>query len=168
MVNSHCADVLKNNILKKRQAKVIQNDMGDDGGFVYADITFLAGSEDVEPAKLCGQYDYLIVDFGQADCVGEYELKMCDRLFLIGDLSLGSFEGSIRAADILGRRYAGKICFMCVFYCKDGISEYRRAAKEPVIIPVDMEPFAISRDTILLMEKLFGEEAYGIGCKMKN
>ena len=168
MVSSHCADALKNNILK-RQAKVIHDDVGNDSMIVYANITFMAGGYEASQTELCVQYDYYIVDFGQMDCVGEYELQYCDRLFLAGDLSLWRFDGSIKSAESLKRRYAGTICFMSAFYSVEGMKAYKKAVKEqPVIIPIDMEPFAISRDTLLLMERLFGEEAYGISSKIKK
>lgn len=59
--------------------------------------------------------------------------------------------------------------FYVSFLFRGGHEGIQKAVKEqPVIIPIDMEPFAISRDTLLLMERLFGEEAYGISSKIKK
>lgn len=64
---------------------------------------------------------------------------------------------SIEAPVRLRRRYGGDICFMSAFYSRAGLRAYRKGTGEsPVIIPVDMEPFAISHDTLVFMERLFG------------
>lgn len=45
--------------------------------------------------------------------------------------------------------------FMSVFYSNEGLRAYKKAAKDrPILIPVDMEPFAISRETLIFMEEL--------------
>lgn len=155
---------MRNKIL--RQAKVIQNESGQVDAVVYANITFLAAGNEAEQLETCWQYDYHIIDFGQADCVGEYELNRCDRCFLIGDLSLWNVEGSIKAACLFKKRYVKDARFLFTFYSKEGINAYKKAVKEPpVIIPVDMEPFSISKDTLIFMEKLFGEEVCGKAVK---
>lgn len=114
-----------------------------------------------ESAVLSGneQYDYILIDLGQADYVGDNILKQCDELFLIGDLSIWHCGESASAKLRMSGRYDGRLQLLAAFYSKTGLREYKKHAKEePVIIPIDMEPFAISRDTIILMERFFGEE----------
>lgn len=140
-----------------RQAKVILNGSGDDTCFTYGNIAFLAGMD--ESAVLSGneQYDCILLDLGQADYVGDNILKQCDELFLIGDLSIWHCGESASARFRMSGRYDGRIHLLAAFYSKTGLREYRKLTEdEPVVIPIDMEPFAISRDTIILMESLFG------------
>lgn len=142
-----------------RQAKVILKGSGDDICFTHGNIAFLAGTD--ESAVLSGneQYDYILLDLGQADYVGDNILKQCDELFLIGDLSIWHCGESASAKYRMSGRYDGRMHFLVAFYSKTGLREYKKHTKEePVIIPIDMEPFAISRDTVILMERFFGEE----------
>ena len=44
---------------------------------------------------------------------------------------------------------------MSVFYSNEGLRAYKKAVKgQPILIPVDMEPFAISRETLIFMEEV--------------
>ena len=136
-----------------RQAQVIHNV----GGVVaeYANITFLAGT-DLVAVRECGHIDYAIMDFGQVDCIDEYTLRQCDRLFLVGDFGLWNYAGSVDVVRLLNRRCEADISVLAAFASAAGLAAYRKAFdKKPIIIPMDTEPFAISRDTLLLMEKLF-------------
>ena len=159
LVSSHITETLiDNNIFPHlmRQAQVIHNV----GGVVaeYAGITFLAGT-DLAAVRECVHFDYAIMDFGQVDCVDEYTLRQLDRLFLVGDFGLWNYAGSVDAVRFLDRRCEADVCVLAAFTSAAGLAAYRKAFdKKPVIIPMDMEPFAISRDTLLLMEKLFKEE----------
>ena len=77
-------DIIKKNIKLTGQAKVIQ---GEEiyAAFIYANITFLAGNDEAAGHAVQEQYDYHIIDFGQADYIRDIRLQGCDRLFLIGD-----------------------------------------------------------------------------------
>lgn len=146
---------IKNNMKSTRQAKVIQDDEKH-AVFTYANITFLAGKDEEAQSMAGGPYDYHIIDFGQADYIEENRLHGCDRFFLIGDLSLCSYESSLDGAYLFRRRSVKDMQFMSVFYSKEGLRAYKKAVGgQPRIIPVDMEPFAISRDMIIFMETLF-------------
>ena len=147
-------DIIKKNIKLTGQAKVIQ---GEEiyAAFIYANITFLAGNDEAAGFAVQEQYDYHIIDFGQADYIGDIRLQGCDRLFLIGDLSLCNYRNSLDAVYLLERRNIRNMQFMSVFYSNEGLRAYKKAAKDrPILIPVDMEPFAISRETLMFMEEL--------------
>lgn len=147
-------NTIRKNIKFTRQARVIQ-DEEIYAAFIYANITFLAGNDEAAGLAVQGQYDYHIIDFGQADYIGDVRLRGCDRLFLIGDLSLCNYKNSLDAVYLLGRRNIRNMQFMSVFYSDEGLRAYKKAAKgQPILIPVDMEPFAISRETLILMEEL--------------
>ena len=93
------------------------------------------------------------------DCIDEYTLRQLDRLFLVGDFGLWNYAGSVDAVRLLYRRCEADICVLATFTSTAGLAAYKKAFNvKPIIIPMDTEPFAISRDTLLLMEKLFKEE----------
>lgn len=139
------------------QAKVILNAAGDDAHFMYGNVTFLTGTDEAAVERVSDDYDYVLLDLGQADYVGDNILGKCDELFLIGDLSVWNCTESASVMLRMLRRYDKKLSFAAAFYSKAGIRECEKlTGEQAAIIPMDAEPFAISRDTLVFMEMIFG------------
>lgn len=139
------------------QAKVILNAAGDNAHFMYGNVTFLAGTDETAVERAREDYDYVLIDLGQADYAGDNILGKCDELFLVGDLSAWNCTESASVMLRMLRRYDKKLRFMAAFYSKAGLKEYEKlTGEQAAIIPMDAEPFAISRDTLIFMEMIFG------------
>lgn len=140
------------------QARVILNAAGDDAQFMYGNVTFLTVTDESMVESAQEAYDYILLDLGQADYVGDNILRRCDELFLVGDLSVWNCTDSASAMLRMRRRYDKKLCFVSAFCSKAGLRKYEKFTGErAVIIPFDAEPFAVSRDTLIFMERIFGE-----------
>ena len=153
-----------------RQAKVILKASGDDAHFMYGNVMFEAGTDESAVPYADGDYDYVLLDLGQADYVGDNILERCDELFLVGDLSVWSCADSAASMLRMRRRYDKRLRFLSAFCSRAGIKEFERLTGERAcVIPIDAEPFAISRDTLIFMERLFGGEYLKIkGCKIRK